>query len=380
MFYRYSKFELKILLLNRKQLFLGILLILFFPIYFQIYLNSEPPTLLSQKYAEKEKQSIIVNTLPLDLRGTEEGQELFSNYTEQLSIIGMQIFYLNNSYGRENTEFISDGLRLNELRMEMHELDNPHISSNLTIPIEEIEKENEFLNYLANHKMTEEDNPFVTSQFILAATQMLSGIFLFIIILLLCSDMLVYENEHKTVFRALPVSFGTKAISKVLLYFSFIVISLVIGVIIGILRSSSKEGIGNFNYPTLIYAKDGFVAIPIMEYVGYVLLGFLVAILMTVILTLLLSVIVQNMYGVALAGLGLFFLPDLLYLLGIKAKFLYPIKYIDVSGVLSGDLAMKFSDMSINYWNSILSMFGFTLIIIGILFVHNWLSYRQRKA
>src|SRR5690625_4148998 len=104
MFWKYTIFELKILLLNRKQLFLGILLILFFPIYFQIYLNSEPPTLLSQKYAEKEKQSIIVNTLPLDLRGTEEGQELFSNYTEQLSIIGMQIFYLNNSYGRENTE------------------------------------------------------------------------------------------------------------------------------------------------------------------------------------------------------------------------------------------------------------------------------------
>src|SRR5690625_516729 len=86
MFWKYTIFELKILLQNRKQLFLGLLLVFFFPVYFQIYFNSEPPTLLSQKHEEKEIQSIAVNVLPLDIRETEENEEIFYNLTEQLSL------------------------------------------------------------------------------------------------------------------------------------------------------------------------------------------------------------------------------------------------------------------------------------------------------
>src|SRR5690625_99718 len=380
MLYRYSKFELKILLRNYKQLFLGLVIILFFPIYFQIYLDSEPETLLRKKYAEKETQSIIVNTLPLNLRETEEGEELFKNYTEQLSIINMQIFYLNSNYGREMSEYITEGLRLNELRMEMHELGNPYVSNKLTIPIEEIEKENEFLNYLASNNLQEEDNPFVTSQFMLTSFDLLSGIFLFLIILIICSDMLVYEKAHQTVMRALPISFATKATSKILLHFIFITFCLILGILLGVFRSSTAEGWGNFSYPTLIYMKDGFVAIPIMKYVSYVLFAICIAIFMTVVLTLILSVFVQNMYGVALAGIGVFFLPDLLNILGLKANFFNPIKYIDVSGVLSGRLAMKFGDVSITYWNSILSMVLFTIILMGIIYVYHWFLFRGKNS
>jgi len=379
MFYRYSKFELKILLLNRKQLFLGLLLILFFPIYFQLYLNTDPPTLLSQKSEESEAQSIIVNTLPLDLRDTEEGMEIFDNYTEQLSIVKMQIYYLSNDYGRETSEYITEGLRLNDLRLKMHEQDNPHVSSNLTIPREEIDKENEYLTYLQDHNIQEEDNPFVTSQFMMTAMNMLSGIFLFAIILLICSDIMVYENDHQSVLRGMPVTFGTKALSKVALYFTFITGSLILGVLLGTLRSGLKEGFGNFSYPTLIYTKDGFLAVSIMEYSLYVLLGMVIAVFMTVLLSLLLNVFVTNMYGVALAGFGLFFLPDLLYLLGIKAKLLFPIKYIDVTGILSGDLALQFGDSGIHYWNSVFGMLVFSIVITLVLYVYNWLVFRKRR-
>ena len=379
MFYRYSKFELKILLLNRKQLFLGLLLILFFPIYFQLYLNTDPPTLLSQKSEESEAQSIIVNTLPLDLRDTEEGMEIFDNYTEQLSIVKMQIYYLSNDYGRETSEYITEGLRLNDLRLKMHEQDNPHVSSNLTIPREEIDKENEYLTYLQDHNIQEEDNPFVTSQFMMTAMNMLSGIFLFAIILLICSDIMVYENDHQSVLRGMPVTFGTKALSKVALYFTFITGSLILGVLLGTLRSGLKEGFGNFSYPTLIYTKDGFLAVSIMEYSLYVLLGMVIAVFMTVLLSLLLNVFVTNMYGVALAGFGLFFLPDLLYLLGIKAKLLFPIKYIDVTGILSGDLALQFGDSGIHYWNSVFGMLVFSIVITLVLYVYNWLAFRKRR-
>lgn len=380
MFYRYSKFELKILLLNRKQLFLGLLLILFFPIYFQLYLNTDPPTLLSQKSEESEAQSIIVNTLPLDLRDTEEGMEIFDNYTEQLSIVKMQIYYLSNDYGRETSEYITEGLRLNDLRLKMHEQDNPHVSSNLTIPREEIDKENEYLTYLQDHNIQEEDNPFVTSQFMMTAMNMLSGIFLFAIILLICSDIMVYENDHQSVLRGMPVTFGTKALSKVALYFTFITGSLILGVLLGTLRSGLKEGFGNFYYPTLIYTKDGFLAVSIMEYSLYVLLGMVIAVFMTVLLSLLLNVFVTNMYGVALAGFGLFFLPDLLYLLGIKAKLLFPIKYIDVTGILSGDLALQFGDSGIHYWNSVFGMLVFSIVITLVLYVYNWLVFRKRRT
>src|SRR5699024_11322057 len=104
------------------------------------------------------------------------------NYTDQLSNVKMQIYYLTNDYGRETSEYITEGLRLNDLRLKMHEQDNPHVSSNLTIPREDIDKENEYLTYLQDHNIQEEDNPFVTSQFMMTAVNMLSGIFLFAII------------------------------------------------------------------------------------------------------------------------------------------------------------------------------------------------------
>lgn len=379
MFFKYTSFEFKVFIRNRKQWILGLFLVLIFPVFFQYYLGTEPTTLESLKYDEKYKQSIVVNTLPHDLRDTEEGTNIFENHTTQLSSINMQIFYLIHQYGRKVSEYVEDGIHLNELRLEMHEKGNPYVDGSLIPPIEEIEKENEFLYYLRNHNLETEINPFVASQFLVAAVQTVSGLILYVIILLICSDMLVYENEHHSVLRGLPLVFFTKASSKVLLHYLFIIICLLFGALLGLLYSYSKEGLGNFSYPILVYTSNGFKAISIMKYLSYVGLGFLISVFMIVCVTLLLNIIFQHMYTAALSGIALFFLPDLFLLTGIKAKFLYPFKYLDITSVLSGVFAERFGASYVDYWHSITWMIVFTLLIIGLIIGQNWISFRRSQ-
>lgn len=377
MFFKYSIFELKVFLRNRRRLFLGLILLLFFPLYFQYYKDIEHDSLEKQKLEEHETQKLMLNGLPHDLQDTEEGKEIYDNYAQQLSFVNWQLVSLHEN---EAWYYVENGRVLNQLRMEMHEKGNPHVVSQNVVPIVEIEKDNKIYDYLDKHNLNLDLNPFVASQFLVDSAQIISGLFIYVIVLLICSDIFVYENDHQSVLRGLPVSFFTKALSKFILHFLFIILCLSIGIYLGYDRIVQASGKGNFFSPILVYKESGFEAIAIKEYLSIVSIGLLLSICLIIAIALLFNRVFNNIYVTALVGTGLFFLPDILHSIGIKATFLYPIKYIDITAVLSGELAEQFGETYIDYSHSIVWLAIFTFATIVLLFIINKLDYRKNVS
>lgn len=59
MFWKFSLFEIKLLLRNRKSAFIALFLLLFFPLFFMYYSQEEPETLTEQKRAETQASYAI---------------------------------------------------------------------------------------------------------------------------------------------------------------------------------------------------------------------------------------------------------------------------------------------------------------------------------
>lgn len=112
MFFSLFKHELKLLLLSKKNLLFLLFLIIFILVYTIVLLPN--------------KESVP------GIAYSEEDKELYNNLTEQSSHINFQLYYVTK--GVEHEAYTDRGLRLNELRMEMHRLGNPYIPANLVIP------------------------------------------------------------------------------------------------------------------------------------------------------------------------------------------------------------------------------------------------------
>src|SRR5690625_5953468 len=65
-------------------------------------------------------------------------------------------------------------------------------------------------------------------------------------------------------------------------------------------------------------------------------------------LALLLEQIFKNTYATILIGLFLYILPDVFHRIGFTFKVLYPLKFVNITSVLSGDLAKDYDLTSID--------------------------------
>src|SRR5690625_2350535 len=148
MFRKYFLFETKLMVKNRKNLFLGALLVLFFPIFFFYYSDTEVETIESEKRSEQENINAILDSFPLSQEETAEGAEIHEIYLEQSSLVNYQLYYLAFvGLDETNEEYIENGLRLNELRLRVHELENQGVPPYYIIPEEEILQSNAFLQF-----------------------------------------------------------------------------------------------------------------------------------------------------------------------------------------------------------------------------------------
>lgn len=211
MFWKYVLFELKLLLSNRKNWLLCIVILLFFPLYFSVYSQTELETLRDKKIKESEAFETIFYQFSEALRETPEGKEIYNNFTEQVSLINMQRFYLRRG---EDVHYIDNGLRVNELRLQMHERGNKGIPSYLVVPKEEIFKEDALLRYNKEHHLPLQPDPFVASNYLPAALNTISGLIFCIIVLVAGSGMLAHEQQNQSVVTGFPISFMKKSMAR----------------------------------------------------------------------------------------------------------------------------------------------------------------------
>ncbi|MGG0669395.1 hypothetical protein ABE073_12765 [Lederbergia citrisecunda] len=376
MFWKYLLFETKLLLHNRKNWLLGIGLILFFPLYYTQYSQLDIKDMQRLKNEEAEHMFTVFNAFPEDLRETAEGEATYNNLTQQSSSINMQRFYLWKK--EDYDKYIEEGLKLNELRLELHELGNKGIHPNYVIPKDEIQKDMAILRYYKVHKLPLVPDPFVASNYLPVALNMLSGLLFCLFVLIIGSSMLVNDQQHQSVVGGFPISFMQKVSGKVAIHLVQVLLFLVLAVLIGGYYIAQKTEWGNFITPVLIYQDMDFVAVSTIRYLTYMFIAFALIALFLLLVFVLINVMTKNLYATILTMIVILLLPDLISVTGATFNWLYPLKFIDIGSVLNGEAAAEFGNEKLDFKHSYSWLVGLNLLAAAILYGRNKLLYIRK--
>jgi hypothetical protein len=375
MFWKYTLFETKLLLKNRKSWFIAVFLLIFFILFFMYYSQDTPIPLKVKKDMETHTSYAVFEYLDQQRHDLPEVAEVYDYHTQIQSLLGMQLWYIGK--GDDSNQYIDNGLEINQLRLKVHELGNKGIPDHLIVSKEEILKEDALLHYIKDNELPIESNSFATNHYFTNVLSMLSGMLFLIIVLISGNEMLVYELNHQSVLRGFPISFMNKVIGKITIQFVHIYTFLLLGFAIGGIYVAKKFDAGEFSFPILVYKNENFIAMSTGQYLLQLFLGLALATILLLSLSILLNMLFKNAFANILVGLGIYVLPDIAMAAGIKTTFLHPIKYIDINKVLSGDLAVELGNSSIDYWNAMATLGIITLVLFGVIYTMNKLTYQR---
>lgn len=375
MFWKFIRFEWKMLLINRKSWLIALFLLLFFLLYFVYYSQEEPLTLQEQKRFETQTSYAVFDYLEMQRHDLPEVEEVFEYHTQIQSLLGMQVW--NIGTGNDPDQYIEDGLEINRMRLAVHDLGNKGIPEHLIVPREEILQEDALLNYIKDNNLPIEADSFITNDFVTNSIAMMSGLLFLILVLISGNEVLLYERRHHSVLRGFPLPFMQKVTSKVMVHSIFLVTFLLLGFFIGNVYLSNKLENSAFTFPILMYHNGNYVAISTSQYLLYLFIGFGLVTILILLLSILLNMLFRHAFANVLIGLGIFLLPDLAIAAGFQAKFLAPIKYIDINKVLTGELATELNRPVIDYWHAILTLGILCVILTLVIYAWNKFSYRR---
>ncbi len=211
----------------------------------------------------------------------------------------MQRFFLTRG---EDDQYIDNGLKLNELRLQMHESGNEGIPPYLVVPKEEIFKEDALLRYNKKHQLPLQPDPFVASNYLPVALNAISGlIFCLFFVLIAGSGMLAHEQQNRSVVSGFPISFMKKINGKVGLHFIQIFLFLILGLLLGGIYVSQKTASGNFASPILLFQNGDFLAVSTwIHYLAYMSIALVLITLLLLYGTALLNLLIKNVYATVL--------------------------------------------------------------------------------
>lgn len=376
MFWKFTLFELKLLLKNRKTWFIAVFLLFFFVLYFMYYSQEPPISLADQKRVETQTSYAAFEYLDQQRHDLPEVAEVYELHTKIQSLLGMQVWNIGN--GNDSKQYIKDGLEINQLRLKIHELDNAGIPDHLITSKEDILKEDALLHYIDDNNLPIESDSFATNHYFTSALTMMTGLLFLIIVLISGNELLIYERRHQSVMQGFPISFMQKISSKVMIYSIQIYIFLLLGFSIGSIYLSNKAEADSFAFPILIYQNENYIAVPTSQYLVYSFLGLALVTLLLLLLSILLNMLFKNAFANILIGLGIFLLPDIAMAAGYKATFLHPIKFIDISKVLSGELAAELSNPATDYLFAMSILGVITILLFIAIYALNKLTYKRK--
>ncbi len=386
MFWKYLLFESKLLLLNKKNWLLGLALVLFFPLYYSHYSQLDIVDTKEEVTEKAYKFHEVFDYFPGSVWQTEEGKEMYANLLEQQGLLFWQKLYLDNEEnvdgyfgaGPNFHNFFDKGLKLNELRLDLHQLGNKGIHQDHIVPIDEILKENALFQYYKEHELSFVQDPLKASNYIPVALNLLSGTLFCILVLLAGSSMLVNDQLHPSVLFGFPVSFMQKAISKVGVHFVQIMIFLCVAILIGSYYVARKAGWGDFRTPVLIYQDADFIAVSMLRYLFYMLVAFGLIALLLLFTFLFINLVTKNLYATIVIILFVLLSPQLLLVAGVETNLLYPLKFIDIGAVLNGDAAKEYGIEKLDFRHAYSWLVVLNLIVILMLYGRNKLLHIRK--
>lgn len=387
-FWNYLLFEAKLLLANRKNWLLGLALILFFPIYYSHYSQLDIVGIDEKKKDEAEKFIELFDTFPGSVWVTDEGKEIREILKKQISLMNWQRLYIETDgyadgyfgAGANFEKYFDAGLQLNELRLDMHQRGNKGIQRDYIMPIHEILKENALYRYHIEQEIPLVQDPFKANNYIQIALNILSGALFCVFVILMGSSMLIHDQQHPSVLHGFPISFMQKAISKVGVHFLQIMLFLCVSIGVGVYYVARKTGWGDFRTPVLIYQDTDFIAVSVLRYMLYMLVAFALIALLLLFTFLFLNLVSKNLYASIVIILLIVLSPQLLLAAGVETNWLYPLKFIDIGAVLSGDAAEEYGIENLDFKHAYSWLVILNLLVIFILLGRNKLIYRKKVA
>lgn len=376
MFWKFTRFELKLLFKNRKSWFIAVFFLLFFTLFFIYYSQEVPESLEDKKRTETQMSYAVFDHLDLKRHDLPEVAEVYDYHTQIQNLLGMQVWHIGD--GNESEQYVKDGLEINQLRLRVHELDNAGIPQHLIVPKEEILKEDALLHFINDNDLPIESDSFATNHYFTNVLGMMSGLLFLVIVLISGNEMLLYEKRHQSVMRGFPLTFMNKVTSKVMIHSIHIYIFLLVGFSIGSVYLSKYIYDGGFSFPILFYQNDNYIAVSTTQYLIYMFLGLVLVTILLLLLSILLNMLFKNAFANILIGLGIFLLPDIAMAAGLKATLLHPIKFIDINKVLSGELAIELGNSSIDYWHAMVVLGVMTILLAGTIYALNKYSYHRK--
>ena len=330
----------------------------------------------------------FLDKFPGSVWETEEGKEIRDILVQQSALINMQRLYLRNEEqgitdgpfgaGPNFHKFFDAGLELNELRLELHRRGNKGIQKEYIIPIDEIQKENALYRYHKEHELSLIQDPFKASNYIPVALRLISGVMFCLLVLFAGSSMLVNDQQHPSVVYGFPISFMQKAISKVGVHFVQIMLFLSASILIGGYYVSRKTGWGDFRTPVLIYQDADYIAVSMLRYLFLMFVAFGLIALLLLFAFLLINIVTKNLYAAIVILLFILLSPQLLLAAGVETNWLYPLKFIDIGAVLSGELAKEYGIEQLDFKRAYSWLVVLNLIVISVLYGRNKLMSIQK--
>lgn len=376
MFWKFTRFEMKLLFKNRKNWFIAGFFLLFFTLFFIYYSQEVPESLEDKKRTETQMSYAVFDHLDIKRHDLPEVAEVYDYHTQIQNLLGMQVWHIGD--GNESEQYVLDGLEINQLRLQVHELDNAGIPEHLIVPKEEILKEDALLHFINDNELPIESESFTTNHYFTSVLGMISGLLFLVTILISGNELLLYENRHQSVMRGFPMTFMNKVTSKVMIHSIHIYVFFLVGFSVGTIYLSKNIHNGGFSFPILVYKNENYSAISTAQYLLYMFLGLALVTILVLLLSILLNMLFKNAFANILIGLGIFLLPDIAMAAGLKATLLHPIKFIDINKVLSGELAIELGNSSIDYWYATVVLGVITILLAGSIYALNKYSYLRK--
>lgn len=378
MLWKYFRFELKLLIHNKFNWLLGLAFILFFPLYFPHYADSDMESVQSIKNTESGHYISIFNVFPEELRETTKGEEIYNNLIEQASLLNKQRYSL---WKRDDFDvYIESGLKLNDLRLRLYELDNEGVHPDYIVPKEEIQKEGALLRYYQKHKLPVDPDLLTASHYLPASLEKVNGLMFMLFVLFIGSTMLTHDHQKRTVMSIFPISFIQKAIVKTGIHLGQIMVFLFLGVVLGGIAASREAAWGNFKSPMLLYQQGGFIAISTTRYILYMFIAMALFASLLLLAFIVVNTLTKNLYASVLIIALIFLIPKVLNFAGLHIGLLQPISIIDIGPVLNGDAASLYGNAALDYKLAAIWLLVMNAGILTALFVFNKVKYRQRNA
>lgn len=370
----FAKFEWNQLIHNKRNWLITVLIIAFFACGHSLF----APDPVNYEVLKKEQLDQVRMQLPVypeNLKEEPDGSIVYENLVNLSSNVGMEYYHASNDGLEHSIEYAERGLISIDYYLDNHQLDNVGLWDSSVIPVDDLMKEQAFLTYLIENEIELNLEATAASSYLTSAVNEFSGLFFLTALLILANMILHYESGHSTVMKGLPFPFLIKVLSKTFSYFFFYTLVILLALVASLLISIQVAGIGNFNYPVVIYLSGEYIAIPTLHYIGIVLIGYLLSTFLILFIAILANMILKNGYATIFFGLGFYMSSQLLLLLDIRFFLFHPLRFLEFPLLLSGDLSQQLSNSYLDYRFGFLAIFLFTLICWFTIYLLNKRSF-----